>query len=90
MSAAANAREGAVSAGRLSNRVRLAPERVYLGLVGVGRPDLLYLTPADAGDLKTQGVQDPAVVLTLAAVDGDDLLPTDGDVHQLRAKRATG
>jgi hypothetical protein len=50
----------------------------------------LYSTPDQAKDLEAQGVQDPAVVLTLAAMDGDDIFLPDGDVHELRTKRATG
>jgi len=75
---------------RLRGRVRSRPERVHLGLVSVGRPDLLYSTLDHANDLETQGVQDPAVVLTPAAMDGDYILQADDDVHQLRAKRTPG
>ena len=60
---------------RMSRR-GLGPERIHLGLLGVGRPDLLYSTPDHASYLAARRVQRPAVVPTRCTLDAYDILLT--------------
>jgi hypothetical protein len=64
------------------------PERIDLGLLGMGSPDLLYSTSAHENYVVARRVQRQAVVLTRCTMDGDDILLAGGDVYELGAKRA--
>ena len=64
------------------------PERINLGLVGVGGPDLLYATTGHKTHMAARRIPRQAVVLTCCAMHGDDVLLADGDVHKFGAERA--
>src|SRR5674476_1120159 len=62
---------------------RSGPERIDLGLLGVGGPDFLYPTPDHKDYLATGRVQRHPGLLARCTMDGDDILLADGDVHEL-------